>query len=71
MLAVEEALSYVFDAIRLTVKALDHCIPLIGFAGSLWTLACYMIEGQSSKTFLTTRAMLYQQPDVFHRLLEN
>ncbi len=70
MPAVEEALSYLFDAIRLTVKALDHRVPLIGFAGSPWTLACYMTEGQSSKTFLTARAMLYQQPDVFHTLLQ-
>ncbi len=49
---VEEALSYVFDAIRLTVKALDQRVPLIGFAGRPWTLACYMTGGQSSKTFL-------------------
>lgn len=65
----EEDLGYLCDAIRLTVKELDNEIPLIGFAGSPWTVATYMVEGQTSKQFNKIRAMMYQSPDVMHKLL--
>jgi uroporphyrinogen decarboxylase len=70
MLDVNESLNYVFEAIRQVVKALNGRVPLIGFAGSPWTLACYMIEGCSSKTFQTAKTMLYRQPDILTALLE-
>lgn len=66
---VTEDLGYVMDAIKLTSKALDGKVPLIGFSGSPWTLATYMIEGQGSKTFLKPRAMLYRHPEFVHELL--
>ena len=65
-----EKLQYVSDAIRLTKKALANKIPLIGFAGSPWTVATYMVEGQSSKTFETIKAMLYRDPALLHSLLK-
>lgn len=64
-----EKLQYVFDAIRLTSRALEHKVPLIGFAGSPWTVACYMIEGQNTKQFQTIRTMVYREPEVLHYLL--
>lgn len=66
---VEEKLGYVRDAISLTVKELGGKVPLIGFSGSPWTLAAYMIEGSGSKTFLHPRAMGYHQPALLHMLL--
>ena len=65
-----ENLQYVSAAIRLTKKALDNRIPLIGFAGSPWTVATYMIEGQSSKTFEIIKSMLYREPQLLHLLLQ-
>jgi uroporphyrinogen decarboxylase len=67
---VEERLSYVFDAIRLTKSYLNGRVPLIGFAGAPWTLLCYMVQGQGSKTFDGARAFCYTQPHAAHRLLE-
>ncbi len=67
---VEDKLSYVFEAIRMTVKELDHSIPLIGFAGSPWTLLCYCVEGHGSKTFSTAKAFCYQHPEWAHELLQ-
>ena len=67
---VEASLGYVADAIKLVVKELDGKLPLIGFAGSPWTLATYMIEGHGSKTFFKPRAMLYQDPQLLHSLLQ-
>ncbi|MCH9644693.1 MAG: uroporphyrinogen decarboxylase [Gammaproteobacteria bacterium] len=67
---VQQQLGYVADAIKLTVKELDDRVPLIGFAGSPWTLATYMIEGSGSKTFLKPRAMLYKRPDLLQQLLD-
>lgn len=64
------ALYYVFDTIKLIQKELSHQIPLIGFAGSPWTLACYMVEGGSSKDFAKIRAMRYQHPQLLTQLLE-
>lgn len=68
----EKELSYVMDAIRLTVKELDGRngrTPLIGFAGSPWTVATYMVEGQSSKTFNQIKRLIYQEPALAHQLL--
>jgi uroporphyrinogen decarboxylase len=66
---VSESLSYVTDAIALTRRELDGKVPLIGFSGSPWTLATYMIEGGSSKTFSRAKKMLYQDPGLMHQLL--
>lgn len=63
-------LSYVFEAIRLTKKALSGRVPLIGFAGAPWTIFAYMTEGGGSKTFSKARKMLYTQPELSHRLLD-
>lgn len=67
----ETELKYVMDAIRMTVHELDGQVPLIGFAGSPWTLATYMVEGGTSKQFNIVRAMLYQEPKALHALLEH
>lgn len=65
----ETELGYVMNAVRTIRSALDGQVPLIGFAGSPWTLATYMVEGGSSKTFPTIKAMLYNEPDSLQRLL--
>ncbi len=67
---VTETLGYVFDAIRLTKRELNHRVPLIGFAGAPWTLLCYMVQGKGSKTFDEAKAFCYQQPELAHRLLQ-
>ncbi|MDH3925554.1 MAG: uroporphyrinogen decarboxylase, partial [Xanthomonadales bacterium] len=69
-LAVNESLGYVMDAVALTRRELDGKVPLIGFSGSPWTLATYMIEGGSSKTFSRAKKLLYQEPQMAHMLLE-
>ena len=66
----EQSLTYVMDAIRLTKQELDGKVPLIGFSGSPWTLATYMVEGGSSKTFTKIKKMLYCEPKALHLLLE-
>jgi uroporphyrinogen decarboxylase len=63
-------LRYVVDAVAEIRRALRGRLPLIGFAGSPFTLACYMIEGGSSDDFRTVKQMLYQRPDLLHRLLD-
>jgi len=63
-------LQYVMDAISLTVKTLDGRVPLIGFAGSPWTLLTYMIENGGSKTFAKSKALLYKNPEAAHQLLD-
>jgi len=65
----EDKLRYVMDAVRLIRRELDGQVPLIGFAGSPWTLATYMIEGGSSKDFALIKKMLYDQPALLHQLL--
>lgn len=65
----ETELRYVMDAIRLTRRELGGQVPLIGFAGSPWTLATYMVEGGSSRDFATIKRMLYQAPETLHQLL--
>jgi uroporphyrinogen decarboxylase len=63
-------LRYVMDAVAQIRRALNGDIPLIGFAGSPFTLACYMIEGGGSQDFRETKRMLYARPDLLHRILE-
>ena len=60
---------YVFDAVAAIKRALSGRVPLIGFAGSPFTLACYMIEGAGSADFGRVRRMLYSRPDLLHRVL--
>ncbi len=66
----EAALRYVMDAVRLIRRELAGRVPLIGFAGSPWTLATYMVEGGSSKDYHRIKGLLYDQPGLLHRLLE-
>lgn len=66
----EGELRYVMDAVRLIRRELNGRVPLIGFSGSPWTLATYMVEGASSKDFATTKAMLYDRPELLHQLLD-
>jgi uroporphyrinogen decarboxylase len=65
-----EKLAYVFDAIALTRRELHGSVPLIGFSGSPFTLACYMVEGGGSDDFRIVKSMLYSRPDLLHRILE-
>ncbi|NCF26175.1 MAG: uroporphyrinogen decarboxylase [Gammaproteobacteria bacterium] len=66
----EVELRYVMDAVRLVRRELDGAVPLIGFAGSPWTLATYMIEGGSSSHYRFTKGMMFAEPRLMHRLLE-
>ncbi len=63
-------LRYVIDAVREIRKALAGRVPLIGFAGSPFTLACYMVEGSGSGDWRELKTMLYARPDLLHRILE-
>lgn len=65
----EDELGYVMDAVRTIRRELNGRVPLIGFSGSPWTLATYMIEGGSSKTFSRAKTMLFEQPQMAHLLL--
>ena len=65
-----DKLRYVFDAVALIRRELDGRVPLIGFSGSPFTLACYMIEGGGSDDFRLVKTMLYSRPDLMHRLLD-
>jgi len=72
---IEATLGYVTDAVREIRRALTDAqgrqrVPLIGFSGSPWTLACYMVEGAGSDDFRTVKSMLYSRPDLMHRILE-
>ncbi len=66
---ISQSLSYTLETIRMVSRSLDGSIPLIGFSGSPWTLACYMIEGGSSKTFHRARGLTYSDPDTLQNLL--
>jgi len=66
----EDTLGYVSAAVKNIQTALDGSIPLIGFSGSPWTVATYMVEGGSSKDFSTIKRMLFQEPKVLHGLLD-
>jgi uroporphyrinogen decarboxylase len=63
-------LQYVFDAVSSIRSALNGRVPLIGFSGSPWTLATYMVEGKGGTDFLTTKKMAYARPDLLHHILE-
>jgi uroporphyrinogen decarboxylase len=65
-----ERLDYVYEGIRQTIVGLENRVPLIGFAGSPFTLLCYMIEGQGSKTFSKAKSFLYRNPDDAHLLMD-
>ncbi|RVT51637.1 uroporphyrinogen decarboxylase [Rubrivivax albus] len=65
-----DKLRYVFDAVTSIRKALDGRVPLIGFSGSPWTLACYMVEGAGSDDYRLVKSMLYGRPDLMHRILD-
>ncbi len=65
----EESLAYVMNAVRLIRRELNGRVPLIGFSGSPWTLATYMVEGQSTRDFTLVKQMLYQRPELMHQLL--
>ena len=62
-------LRYVFDAVTSIRSALKGRVPLIGFAGSPWTLACYMVEGGGSDDYRLVKTLLYSRPDLLHRML--
>ena len=64
------SLAYVMDAVALIRKTLDGEVPLIGFSGSPWTLATYMVEGGSSKAFANIKSMIYSDPTTAHLLLD-
>lgn len=65
-----DRLRYVFDAVTSIRKALNGRVPLIGFSGSPWTLACYMVEGAGSDDYRLVKSMLYGRPDLMHRILQ-
>ncbi len=65
-----EKLRYVFDAVTAIRKALAGRAPLIGFSGSPWTLACYMVEGAGSDDYRRVKTMLYSRPDLMHKMLQ-
>ena len=67
---VHEELGYVMDAIKLTKERLDNRVPLIGFAGSPWTILCYAVQGQGSKNFDKAKELCFVQPETAHQLLQ-
>jgi uroporphyrinogen decarboxylase len=66
---MEDDLGYVMDAVSLVRRELGGGVPLIGFAGSPWTLATYMVEGGGTKSFARSKAMLFDRPELMHELL--
>ncbi len=66
----KNSLNYVYEAVKTIHQALDETVPLIGFSGSPWTLACYMVQGQSSRDFAALKSMIYQDPETAHYLLD-
>jgi len=67
---VHETLGYVFEAVKMTLEKLDNSVPLIGFAGSPWTILCYSVQGQGSKNFDLAKSLCFSQPEVAHALLQ-
>ena len=67
---VEKTLGYVFEAVRTIRRELNGSVPLIGFAGSPWTVATYMVEGQSSREFATIKGLAAEEPDAMALLLD-
>lgn len=66
----EDDLAYVMDAVRVITRELDGKVPLIGFSGSPWTLACYMVEGGGSKEFAKIKTLMFNEPRAMHQLLD-
>ena len=64
------SLQYVTDAVSQIRRAIEGRVPLIGFSGSPWTLACYMVEGRGGTDFLTIKQMAYARPDLLHQILD-
>ncbi len=64
-----DKLRYVFDAVTSIRRALNGRVPLIGFSGSPWTLACYMVEGGGSDDYRQVKTLMYSRPDLMHRIL--
>ncbi|WP_313081877.1 uroporphyrinogen decarboxylase [Pulveribacter sp.] len=64
-----DKLRYVFDAVTSIRRALNGRVPLIGFSGSPWTLACYMVEGRGSDDYRQVKSLMYARPDLMHRIL--
>ena len=64
-----DKLRYVFDAVTSIRKALNGRVPLIGFSGSPWTLACHMVEGGGSDDYRAVKSLMYSRPDLMHRIL--
>ncbi|WP_133129439.1 uroporphyrinogen decarboxylase [Legionella yabuuchiae] len=69
MIQAGDDLDYVMETVALIRKEMPEALPLIGFSGSPWTLACYMVEGGSSRDFKQTLTLLYRHPEVMHQLL--
>ncbi len=67
---VHDSLAYVMEAIKATKEKLNNEVPLIGFAGSPWTILCYCVQGQGSKNFDKAKELCFTQPDVAHELLQ-
>ncbi len=67
---IEESLGYVMDAIKMTKKELNDEVPLIGFAGSPWTILCYCVQGQGSKNFDLAKQFCFTNPIAAHNLLQ-
>lgn len=67
---IDETLGYVMEAIKITKEMLNDEVPLIGFAGSPWTIFCYAVEGKGSKSFDTAKAMCFSDPVSSHALLQ-
>lgn len=67
---IKETLGYVLEAIRMTKKALNNEVPLIGFAGAPWTVFCYAVEGKGSKSFDIAKTFCFQQREAAHQLLQ-
>ncbi len=65
-----DKLRYVFDAVTSIRQALNGRVPLIGFSGSPWTLACYMVEGGGSDDYRQVKALMYSRPDLMHHILQ-
>lgn len=67
---IDETLGYVMDAIKMTKEMLNDEVPLIGFAGSPWTIFCYVVEGKGSKSYDTAKGFCFSQPEAAHVLLQ-
>lgn len=68
--AAADRLDYVYEAIKITKRELNQRVPLIGFAGAPWTIFCYMVEGEGSKTFSKAKRIIYSDPALAHTLLD-